>query len=123
MKFKVTITGHGPEALGFIEDEGNPFFILFNDDAPDGLSDICVLHTKSEIYEDPEIGDTLKIGSKEFIITAVGYEALHTLKELGHCTLNFTGASEAALPGCLMLLGCEKMKASDIVPGVEISIY
>lgn len=123
MKFQVKVVGHGPEALMFLDDPDNSFFILFNEDAPAELADISVLHTKSEIYEEPMVGDTMKIGKKEFIITAVGIEALITLKSLGHCTINFAGGSEAALPGCIMLEGCEKVVASDLVEGTEISIY
>lgn len=123
MKFQVKVVGHGSEALSFLGDPDNSFFILFNEDAPAELAEIAVLHTKSEIYEDPAVGDFMKIGSKEFVITAIGVEAPYTLRELGHCTINFAGGSEAALPGCIMLEGCDKVTEADLVEGTEISIY
>ena len=36
----------------------------------------------------------MTICGKEFTISAVGSEAPHTLKELGHCTLSFKGGTE-----------------------------
>lgn len=123
MKFQVKIVGHGPEALMFLDDPDNSFFILFNEDAPQELAEISVLHTISEIYEEPVAGDTMKIGNKEFKITAVGIEAVITLRTLGHCTVNFAGGAEAALPGCIMLDGSERLEVSDLVEGTEISIY
>lgn len=123
MKFQVKVVGHGSEALSFLGDPDNSFFILFNEDAPEELAEISVLHTKSEVYEDPAVGDTMKIAGKEFIITAVGVEAPYTLRELGHCTINFSGGQEAALPGCLMLEGCDVVTEADLQAGVEISIY
>ena len=41
-------------------------------------------------------------------MTAVGTEALMTLKELGHCTFKFTGRSEEEVPGQIELLGDHK---------------
>lgn len=123
MKFQVKVVGHGSEALSFLGDPDNRFFILFNEDAPEELAEISVLHTKSEVYEDPAVGDTMKIAGKEFIITAVGVEAPYTLRELGHCTINFSGGEEAALPGCIMLEGCDVVTEADLQAGAEISIY
>lgn len=123
MKFQVTITGHGVEALEFLGDSENSFFILFNENAPEELAEISVLHTISAVYKDPAPGDTFKIGDKEFKITAVGVEAPYTLRELGHCTINFSGGEDAALPGCIMLEGSEKVTVEDLQAGTEISIY
>ena len=116
MKFQVTIVGHGAEALEFLNDSDNSFFILFNENAPEELAEISVLHTISAVYKEPAPGDTMKIGDKEFKITAVGVEAPYTLRELGHC-------AEAALPGCIMLEGSEKVTVEDLQAGTEISIY
>ena len=43
MKFQVTIVGHGAEALEFLNDSDNSFFILFNENAPEELAEISVL--------------------------------------------------------------------------------
>ena len=78
------------------------------ENAPEELAEISVLHTISAVYKEPAPGDTMKIGDKEFKITAVGVEAPYTLRELGHCTVNFGGGEEAALPGrCIILKGSE----------------
>ena len=117
MKFQVTIVGHGAEALEFLNDSDNSFFILFNENAPEELAEISVLHTISAVYKEPAPGD------KEFKITAVGVEVPYTLRELGHCTVNFGGGEEASLPGCIMLKGSEKVTVEDLQAGTEISIY
>ena len=123
MKFQVTIVGHGAEPLEFLNDSDNSFFILFNENAPEELAEISVLHTISAVYKEPAPGDTMKIGDKEFKITAVGVEVPYTLRELGHCTVNFGGGEEAELPGCIMLKGSEKVTVEDLQAGTEISIY
>ena len=43
----------------------------------------------------------VEIDGREYKITCVGYEAPITLKGLGHCTFNFSGAEEAELPGTI----------------------
>ena len=67
-------------------------------------------------------GDTLKFGRKIYKITAVGTEAPHTLRTLGHCTLAFGGGKEAYRPGCIMLEG-DAVTPADIQPGDTIEIY
>ena len=69
------------------------------------------------------VGDTMKIADKEYVITAVGIEAPYTLREMGHCTVNFAGGSEAALPGCIMLEGCDVVTEDDLKEGAEVCIY
>lgn len=91
MKYCSKITGWGPDALFFLEDPDAQFMIIFNEDAPPELAEISVLHTKSGIYTEPENGDTVLLGDKVFEVTAVGEEARHTLRDLGHCTLCFKG--------------------------------
>lgn len=122
MKFNATITGWGEDALGFLEMEEMNCIVLFNDDAPEELAEIAVLHSKSEIYAEPAVGDILIICEKAFNVTAVGEEAKHTLRDLGHCTLSFKGGSEPERPGCIMLEG-DPIDASDIVNGGKIEIY
>ena len=78
MKYQSKIVGLGPDALAFLEDEDMNFIIIFNEDAPPELAELSVLHTKAELKEDPAVGDTLKIGNKEFKVSAVGWEAPHT---------------------------------------------
>ncbi len=121
MKYRATITSWGPDALGFLEEEGCHFLIIFNEDAPPELAEIAVLHTKAELTADPVVGDTLTLCGKTFKITAIGDEALHTLRQLGHCTLTFTGGSEPERPGCIMLEG-EAITTAEITKGGTIEI-
>ena len=122
MKYCSTITGWGPDALGFLEEEDCNFLILFNEDAPEELAEIAVLHTKAELAADPAPGDTLVLCGQVYDVTAVGDEALHTLRELGHCTLSFKGGSEPERPGCIMLAG-EPLTAAVIQKGGTNEIY
>lgn len=123
MKYDVTVTGLGSMALEFLAPGMEmQFVILFNDDAPADLADLAILHTAGELTADPVPGDTMKIGSKTYKITAVGDEAVHTLKTLGHCTLAFKGDTEPYRPGCLMLDG-EIVTAEDLVDGTSIQIF
>lgn len=123
MKYDVTITGLGSMAMEFLSPEMEmQFVILFNEDAPPELADMAIQHTTGELTEAPAPGDTLKLGGKTYKITAVGDEAVHTLKTLGHCTLAFSPDAEAYRPGCIMLDG-EVVTAADVVNGETIQIF
>ncbi|WP_264471148.1 PTS glucitol/sorbitol transporter subunit IIA, partial [Thomasclavelia ramosa] len=51
----------------------------------------------------------------------VGWEALNTLKELGHCTLSFKGLDTVERPGIIELVG-EPIKAEQLLVGGTIEI-
>ena len=123
VKYYAEITGWGNDALYFLEDEESNFIILFNNNAPEDLADISVLHTIGKLLLPPAVNDTLIIGNKAFTITAVGDEAIQTLDTLGHCTLVFKGKDEPDRPGCIMLAGDEPLKKEDIVAGATIEIH
>lgn len=123
MKYHTVITGWGETALAFLDDPESKFIIIFNDDAPPELAELSILHTKEELMGVPAPGDTVIISEKVFTITAVGEEAKSTLKNLGHCTLVFKGASEPDRPGCIMLEGDEPLLPSDIKVENTIEIY
>lgn len=122
MKYSVTIKGWGADALIFLDDPTSNFIVIFNENAPEELAEIAILHTIAPLTADPVVGDTFSICGKEYKITAIGNEALHTLRTLGHCTLNFKGSSTPELPGCIMLKG-DRLSASDIKVGGKIEIY
>lgn len=123
MKYDVTVTGLGPMALEFLDPAMEMrFVILFNEDAPAELAELAIMHTIGDLTEAPAPGDTMKIGGKPYNITAVGDEAIETLKTLGHCTLAFSGDSEPYRPGCIMLDG-EPVTAEDVVNGAVIQIF
>ena len=48
MKFQVTIVGHGAEALEFLNDSDNSFFILFNENAPEELAEMITTETPTD---------------------------------------------------------------------------
>lgn len=125
MKFSTTIKSWGSEALDFLppnsDEEDNNFIIIFNENAPEELADMAILHPAAPLTADPVVGDTVNICGKSYKISAVGFEALHTLRTLGHCTLNFKGGPEPEMPGCIMLEG-EQLTASDIQIGGKIEI-
>lgn len=123
MKYHTQITSWGEEALYFLEDSEMNFIILFNDGAPAELAEIAILHTPSSILAELEIGDTLIVGDKVFTMTAIGEEARHTFKELGHCTISFKGGAVAERPGCIMVEGDAPLTAKDIAEGTVIEIY
>ncbi|WP_110955680.1 PTS glucitol/sorbitol transporter subunit IIA [Anaerosinus massiliensis] len=122
MKYRSEITGWGEEALFFLKEKDMNFIILFNEGAPPELAEIAVLHKPAPILAELEVGDTVIICEKVFTITAIGEEARHTLKELGHCTLSFKGGTEPERPGCIMLEG-DDLKAEDFTAGSLIEIY
>lgn len=122
MKYCSTITGWGEEALGFLSDEECNFLILFGENAPEELAEIAVQHTDAVLHADPVPGDTLIFCGKTYDVTAVGSEAVHTLRTLGHCTLSFKGGSEAERPGCIMLEG-EPLSPDDVTVGATIELY
>lgn len=104
MKYDTRISGWGECALEFLNEDCN-FLIIFNDTAPQELADISILHTVGELKDEPCVGDTLYLCDQAYKITAIGTEALHTLKELGHCCLSFAGATSALRPGNIELAG------------------
>ncbi|MBF7097104.1 PTS glucitol/sorbitol transporter subunit IIA [Alkalibacter mobilis] len=113
MKYNVKITGYGDMALDFLTEN---MLIIFNENAPNELKEISVLHEISELASEVEVGDLVEIGGKEYFVTSVGDEANHTLKTMGHCSLRFDGAEEPQLPGSIHLKG-------DGVPTIEIGKY
>lgn len=122
MKYQSEIIGWGEEALLFLEDESLNFVILFHEDAPEELKEIAILHKKQVLFEQPAIGDRIILCGKQFEITAVGEEAKRTFKQLGHCTLCFSGESEPKMPGYINVRGSEQLLPQDIIVGGEIRI-
>lgn len=115
------VTKIGPEVEEMLE---AGILILFEDGAPPELAEMSVLHKCSEKREEPpEPGDVLAVGSKEFLITAVGDKAWKNILELGHASFKFDGAEEPELPGqiCVEQEGSEEILES-IQPGVQIEI-
>ena len=115
MKYRSKITGIGELAFELLEE--NDSLIIFNDNAPEELAEISFLHTISEFQEEIAVGDSILLGDQMYTVTAVGYEALHTLRELGHCTFRFSGKDHVELPGQIELKGEGRpsMKIGDMI--------
>ncbi|MBQ9062818.1 MAG: PTS glucitol/sorbitol transporter subunit IIA [Eubacterium sp.] len=93
---QVTAMGAGVEEF---KDAG--LFIIFGENAPEELKDYCYSVSVNPINGTIAPGQTLCVGDASYKITAVGEEAPVTLAGLGHCTINFSGATEVELPGTI----------------------
>jgi PTS system glucitol/sorbitol-specific IIA component len=94
-------------------------FIIFGENAPEEIRDYCYSVSVNPINGELAAGQYLVIDGQEYKITCVGYEAPITLKGLGHCTFNFSGATEAELPGTIY---CEEKPMPEIGIGSVIKI-
>ena len=103
MKYDVTITGIGDFSLQLLQLRES--MIIFDKDVPYEYLEMVISHTKSDIKGNISVGDIVVIADKEYKITAIGSEALKTLKEHGHCTLIFNGAGSVEQPGQIALAG------------------
>lgn len=111
-KYEVKVKKIGISALELYKECG--CLIIFDETAPEELAEIAVLHEESLFDKEINVGDMVTLGKHDYKITAIGDEALYTLKELGHCTFKFTGHSEAEVPGQIELSGEHE---PDIEPG------
>ena len=94
-------------------------FSIFGENAPEEIRDYCYSVSVNPINGELAAGQYLVIDGQEYKITCVGYEAPITLKGLGHCTFNFSGATEAELPGTIY---CEEKPMPEIGIGSVIRI-
>ena len=102
MKYNVKISSIGDMALDFLTED---MLIIFNNNAPPELAEISVLHEIGKLEEFVVVGDKMTICDQQFTVMAVGDEANHTLKSMGHCSLKFDGADTPQLPGTIHLKG------------------
>ncbi len=96
--FTSTIVSIGVMVTDFLRENT---LILFNEDAPEELHDIAVLHTKSEEAVTIEPGDLLLLGDRSYKVTSVGEKANETLQTIGHCTVKADGSNVPQLPGTI----------------------
>ena len=123
MKFYSKIVRFTQDALYFLTEEDCKFVFIFNDGAPEELAEISIVHTVSPMNEELEPGDIMIICNQVYTITAIGDEARHTLREMGHCTLCFKGGSVAERPGMIMLEGESDLMPEDVFVGGTIEIH
>ena len=94
-------------------------FIIFGENAPEEIRDYCYSVSVNPINGEIAAGQYVEIGGREYKLTCVVYGAPSTLKGLGHCTFNFSGATEAELPGTIYV---EAKPMPDIKIGSVIRI-
>jgi len=114
--FKTVVTNIGSSAEEFLQER---MIILFGENAPQELSDICYNIKIVPIYHVIKTGMHLKINDISFLITAIGNVAEENLKNLGHVTINFDGSPAASLSGTIHV---EKKDIPNISIGTGISI-
>ncbi|MFT4296092.1 MAG: PTS glucitol/sorbitol transporter subunit IIA [Micropruina sp.] len=100
--FGTTVQGIGSEAATFA-DQG--MYVLFGDNAPAALADFCYTIAMNPTTAEIVPGQTLILDGASFPVTAVGSLVRKNLDGLGHITINFDGAAEAALEGNLHVAG------------------
>ncbi|WP_392565866.1 PTS glucitol/sorbitol transporter subunit IIA [Utexia brackfieldae] len=100
--YQSTITQIGELAQDIVADG---MLITFKQGAPADLVDYCFIHSHDKLRDELRIGQILRLGEQDYIVTAVGDVATTNLRELGHITLRFDGATIAELPGCVHVQG------------------
>lgn len=115
VKYQTTVTKIGQQVKELV-DIG--ILIIFNENAPEELAEISLLHTLEELKENVEKGDFLSIDGNVFEVLEVGYEANKNLSLLGHCCLKFDKNAEI-LPGDIKLSGV----TPDVKVGSKIKIF
>lgn len=107
-KYESKIVEIGEEVELFAEES---MLIIFNDTVPEALKMIGVIHEKSDLLGEVEVGDVLEISGESYEILFVGSKVNDTLKEIGHCTIVFNGEKTAELPGTM----CVEKKAMPVL--------
>ena len=119
--YSTTIREIGADAPDLLE---QGVLILFAVGAPPELAEVSVLHeSEQEAASAPVGGDTVRIGSDRFRITAVGDTAWHKISEIGHVVFSFNGADDAERPGeiCVEPVAADRLRAL-LQPGALIEV-
>lgn len=103
MKYEVTITNIGDFSLQLLQTRDS--MIIFDKDVPYQYMDMVIAHTKGVCKEDIIAGDKMWMAGQEYTVTAVGEEAMKTLRDKGHCTFVFNGKDTVEQPGQMALKG------------------
>ncbi len=109
--YKTTITSIGPIAREMLEAK---MLIIFNNNAPEELGEMCYFHTVDELKKDIEPGDLVYLGDIPYTVTAVGSVANQTMRTMGHCTLCFNGADVTQISGQI------ELEAKGVEPNLSV---
>ena len=96
VRYSTTVTSVGPLVADFV---GQGMLIIFGDNAPPELHDLCALHTPDVKDGGVQPGDRLLLDDEQFAILSVGDVANANLTALGHVSFKANGATTAQLPG------------------------
>lgn len=100
VRYATTVTSVGVLVPDFVE---QGMLIIFGDNAPEELHDICALHRPEITRGDVEPGDVLWLDDTPFTILSVGSVANANLTALGHVSFKANGSTDAQLPGDISL--------------------
>lgn len=114
--FKTKVIAIGQDAEDFKQEN---MLLFFGEDAPPELSDFCYKITIAPIQEKITPEMVLCFNEEKYTITAVGEVAEENLRQLGHITVNFDGATTSEMPGTIYV---EQKMLPDIKVGDTISI-
>ncbi|MGY3717911.1 PTS glucitol/sorbitol transporter subunit IIA [Sutcliffiella cohnii] len=114
--YETKVNKVGPSVADFL---GEKMIILFGENAPAELAEYCLLINVKDVVEDIVPGNVLKLGEKEYKVTAVGDAVRKNLSSLGHITLKFDGSVTPELPGTLYL---EDADIAEVQAGDTIQI-
>ena len=115
-KYEAKITEIGEEVELFAEEN---MMVIFNNTVPEELRSFAVIHEQADLLEGVEAGDFLEINGERFEILFVGSKVNETLRDIGHCTIAFTGDCNADVPGTMCV---EKTPLPELALGAEIRI-
>lgn len=118
MKYKATVTAIGDFALQLMQVRDS--IIIFDKDVPYAYANMVISHTKSDLKEDPVIGDQLIMADREYKIIDIGEDAVKNLRDRGHVTLVFNENRKAEMPGEIILSGD---KVPRVMVGDTIEIF
>lgn len=104
MIYQAHIERVGPHVADGLADN---LLITFRADGPTDCLDYALALRPVFQHEHARLraGDRFTLGGEDYLITAVGSRALHSLLELGHLTLVFDSASTPRHQGTLHLAG------------------
>ncbi|WP_199616604.1 PTS glucitol/sorbitol transporter subunit IIA [Paenibacillus alkalitolerans] len=90
--------------------------IFFDKKAPQELHDIAVLHEGGNLAEDIVAGDVFVIDDARYPIIFVGDKVNPAVKELGHVSVKYGGATED-MPGsiCIDAANVPAPEAGDVI--------
>lgn len=105
--YQTTIIEVGDSANDALLDD---MMITFKQGAPADIVEFCFIHTHGESCGELAAGNQLHLNDISYPVTAVGEVATQNLRELGHITIRFDGATSAEFPGTVHVNGAVPAK-------------